>query len=857
MSALRHPEGLERWREALHAVDRSPGEEWRSRLVHHGSRILGVLAITVAVPFLFPRHSLPQFEDLREGERVGRDVVAEMPLTVYKSEDQLEAERREAERGISPIFVYDTSAVSTAVERVDQLFVALDSAVSSASSAVEEAEAGADTATEAAEAGADTAAIRKVLSRGGVPFTAEHAGFLVAAGRRELLRRSLLSAFRNELTRGVAQAVDLESATATVIRVRDPDGERYVDADSILTSSGFQLAAAARASSRLSPAGRDLYETLLIRFHQPTLVLDRDATRQAREFARSAVEAAAGYVLEGTTIVAAGERLDREDVEVLLAYQRKLEEEGVLGGLASFWRGLGLVIFSAVLLGLLAGVLFLFRPEVYREARSFALFFLLLFFVLAVGGVIAQTDSPPALIPIAFAALLIGALYDGLLALVGAMAVAAMLAGVAPFGGLAVPFATLSAGAAAALGIREIRRRSQSWILITVITGAYLLAGAALLMLGVIGFRELLGTVAWGGVNATASTALAMGAALPLLEKLTGRTTDQTLLELADLNNPVLRRLSREAPGTYAHSISLANLAEAACVAIGANALLARVGTYYHDVGKMLRPQYFVENQPKGMNPHDRLPPEKSAELIREHVREGLRMADEEGLPEMIKNFIREHHGTQKIAYFLAKAMESDPDAELDPNDFCYPGPKPQSKETAVVMLADAIESAARTLAEPTPDRIRALIDRMVERRIEAGQLDQCPLTLRDLDVIKGEFARVLTGLYHHRIDYPTEPSRTSGDGGRGGAGDRAAGSSLTAEPAAVEERDATVEERDAAVEERDATVEEHDATVEERNAAGPVSAPAAAPDPTRPHPAEAREVVVDDPTERDGSSST
>lgn len=757
MSAVRLPDGVERWREALHAIDRSPGREWRSRAVHHGARGFALLVAAILVPFLFPQHALPQFKDLREGERVSRDVVTEIPFTVYKTEDQLDAERREAERGVAPVFVYDTAAVPRAVDRVDELFSSIDSAVALAPAGEDGAQGGAE-GERAADVPADTAAIRTVLERRGVPFTPGHLSFLQDEDARRLLRRALESAFENDLSRGVASAGELEASGAIRVRIRGPGEERLLPRDSVLTSSRFQLAAAERAPPRLGAEGRELYQTLLIRFHEPTLVLDREATRQLRAFARSAVEAAAGYVLEGTTIVTAGQRLDREDIEVLQAYERKLEEEGVIGGLASFWRGLGSVLFAAALLGLLAGVLYLFRPQVYREARSFAVFFALLFLVLAVGGVIAQTGSPPALVPIAFAALLIGALYDGLLALVGTMALAVLLGGQPAFGGLAVPFVTLAAGATASLGIREVRRRSQSWILIAVITGSYVLAGTALLMLGTIGFRQLLGTAVWGGVNATASTALAMGAALPLLERFTGRTTDQTLLELADLNNSLLRRLSREAPGTYAHSINLANLAEAACGAIGANALLVRVGVYYHDIGKMLRPQYFIENQPKGLNPHDRLPPEKSAEVIREHVREGLRMADQEGLPRVIKDFIREHHGTQQIAYFLAKAKERDPAGELDPNDYCYPGPKPQSKETAVVMLADAVESASRTISDPSPDKIRELIERLVDARIEDGQLDQSPLTLRDLDVIQAEFARVLTGLYHHRIDYPTGP---------------------------------------------------------------------------------------------------
>ncbi len=176
------------------------------------------------------------------------------------------------------------------------------------------------------------------------------------------------------------------------------------------------------------------------------------------------------------------------------------------------------------------------------------------------------------------------------------------------------------------------------------------------------------------------------------------------------------------------------------------------MGVYYHDIGKLERPQYFIENQPKGLNPHDRIRPSQSAEILRDHVRQGLVLAEEAKLPQVLKDFIREHHGTQQIKYFLHKAREGERDLDFDPNDFCYPGPKPQTKETAIVMLADAVESASRQLSDPSPESIRALIDKLVSARVEEGQLDECGLTFRDLDRVKTEFAHVLTGLYHQRI---------------------------------------------------------------------------------------------------------
>ena len=250
------------------------------------------------------------------------------------------------------------------------------------------------------------------------------------------------------------------------------------------------------------------------------------------------------------------------------------------------------------------------------------------------------------------------------------------------------------------------------------------------------------------------ASVLAVTILLPLLESIFSVTTDITLLELADLNRPILRKLMLEAPGTYHHSLVVGSLAEAGAAAIGGNPLLARVGAYYHDIGKIARPQYFVENQPKGRNPHDALKPGASAQIIRNHVREGLELAAEYKLPRALRAFITEHHGTGTITYFLDKARQRPADP-LDAAEFAYPGPVPQTAETAVVMLADGVEAATRVLNEPTAEKIRDVIEHIVRQRMEQGQLADAPLTLRQLETIKSEFTRVLVGMYHNRIDYP------------------------------------------------------------------------------------------------------
>lgn len=230
-------------------------------------------------------------------------------------------------------------------------------------------------------------------------------------------------------------------------------------------------------------------------------------------------------------------------------------------------------------------------------------------------------------------------------------------------------------------------------------------------------------------------------------------------LAWADLNKPLMRRLSLEAPGTYAHTIAMANLAEAACNAIGADGLLARAGAYYHDIGKLRKPQHFVENQPRGRNPHDKLKPFTSAAIIRGHVKDGLDLAREYGVPAPIRVFIAEHHGTLPIAFFLEKARERD--GQVNATDYAYLGPIPQTAETAVCMLADSAEATVRSMHDPLPAAIHDAIDAMIKRRFEEGQLNEAPLTLRQIGIVRDQFVRILTGMYHGRVEYPTADGRT------------------------------------------------------------------------------------------------
>ena len=274
--------------------------------------------------------------------------------------------------------------------------------------------------------------------------------------------------------------------------------------------------------------------------------------------------------------------------------------------------------------------------------------------------------------------------------------------------------------------------------------------------------QGLIGQSLWAGLCILGSCA-AMTGVLSIVEKIFGVQTDLSLLELGDASHPLLRRLAQKAPGTYNHSINVASIAEAAAESIGAHGLLVRVGAYFHDIGKMFKPEYFIENQSTGVNQHDSLQPAMSTLVIIAHVKDGANLAENHHLPQPIIDLILQHHGTTLVEYFYreaARRSEEDPNAEtVSDKDFRYPGPKPQTLEAAVMMLADTVESASRTLVDPTPARIQGLVDSIAQKKVADGQFDECGLTFKQLDRVRQSLVKSLTAIYHARVKYPGQQS--------------------------------------------------------------------------------------------------
>jgi len=352
---------------------------------------------------------------------------------------------------------------------------------------------------------------------------------------------------------------------------------------------------------------------------------------------------------------------------------------------------------------------------------------------------------------------------------------------------------SLLSGLVSALTLRKTRRRSQL-LRAGFYAGltAFLLAslfGVVRLGAGTMEDWRMIGLAAGAALGMGIATALLVSGFLPVLEGIFELTTDISWLELGDLNHRLLRRMQLEAPGTFHHSLVVASLSESAAEAVGANASLCRVCAYFHDVGKLNKPEYFIENQGDGVeNPHDTLTPTMSALIIVAHVKDGVDLALKNHLNPRVIDVIREHHGDSLVGYFYRKAQEQKRDEmekvekklenpedlpKIDQKNFRYPGPRPRSRESGIISLADAIESASRTLKKPTPAKIRALVEDLVEKRICDGQLDDCELTMRDLALVKNQFCKTLRSMLHSRIDYPTDDKGTKSDAGRGPDSDK------------------------------------------------------------------------------------
>jgi putative nucleotidyltransferase with HDIG domain len=720
------------------------------RLVGPRSRrtmlLLGFLLFTC---LLIPRE--PDFEviTLREGFPAKRDVIAPFQFYLLKDRALYHAEQATAARKVPPVYSVDPAVAP-------QVHAALDSLLG------EDPKRAPSGGSRLQGLGLSPSTLRVLTGPDGPRV-------VVLAQR--IAEEAYAAGLMAEIESG---RLETDAGAVSVQR----DGMRVpvawaalYDLDSVREMAWDQ---GARAFPNRPEAARALQE-LIAAVVVPNLRYEASTTERIRTESRNAVEPYDGLVRKDEKIIGSHEiatSLHIRKLESLRAWNDRARPKDA-------WRQdlLALLARLALISFLIAGFLRYLKlnhPRVYGDVNLLFLLAVLTALVMGVGWlVVSRFPGYEMLLPIAVLSLSAALLFGQALAFAATL-VASLLIGVVF--GLGLPFLTGSAlaGIAAISTAHGVRRRRDFYRPMMVIGAAYAFAIIAMGLVdggqGIVLLRRGL----WGVVAGFASV-LAVTLLLPLLESLFSVTTDITLLELADLNRPILRRLMLEAPGTYHHSLVVGSLAETGAAAIGGNPLIARVGAYYHDIGKIEKAEYYVENQSSARNRHEKLSPTMSCLIIEAHVREGAEIARKERLPRAIVDAILEHHGTTLMTFFYHKAQNADP--AVEERDFRYPGPKPRSKETAVLMLADAVEAAARSLTEPTPSRIRGVVTRILDARVEDGQLDESPITFEDLAKVRESFIPILTALFHARVDYPgapaserprrPDPRRVLGDKGR------------------------------------------------------------------------------------------
>lgn len=704
------------------------------------------------------RTAMPGAGTYQEGDIVRADVVAPADIT---AEDAVETERRrdDAERKTPPVWNYDPSSAESAPQNFRASWSALR--------LQQEARAGqnGNSNEEGARgellwpgAGADRKAIARAI--------AAHRFDSTTLERLTRMIREAGGGFvfdenEAEHVRPEIRVVDVQTGSQAIVNTTQ---NRFVS----LSAARESLRGRLNELAGWKESEREALSSAMTPLIKPTVTFNRAATEEARVAARQAVQPSVVVLKRNQVVAREGDTV----TPLMLGQFAAIREYARTERRPQHFIGILLFV------GALYWAAWRFTEYRSRIAalplsarRAFTLVGLSVLFQLALirigfavsESIASQSTQAPTndaslwtfAIPFAAAALLVTLLIDTQLALIAAVLTAVFAGLLAPNGMLTACFALVSASTAI-YGIGRYRER-QSVTRAGFIVGAVNIVLAVAVMLAAqkpLTLNAVLLASACGFAGGILTAVFAAGL-LPINESIFGILTDVKLLELSNADLPVLSQMALRAPGTNQHSHAVGRLAEDACRSINANPLLARIGALYHDIGKLAAPHMFVENQ-TGENPHDRLRPSQSARIITSHVTYGMKLAKEIGLPRQIADFIPQHHGTRTLHFFLRKAQAEAPEGEkVDEQEFRYPGPKPQFKEAAVMMLADSCEAAARSLSRPDPDNIRTIVGKIFDAIVSDGQLDECDLSLRELHSIREAIINSLTAIYHGRIDYP------------------------------------------------------------------------------------------------------
>ncbi len=706
-------------------------------------KFLLLILFSILVAMIYPGQSLYDPLDMpRRGEIALEDVIAPLEITVMKTDREVSDEIEDTKLAIPFVIDYDSVIVRNAYAGMQNFFRLVDSL---RNNVPDEDTAGTRLRLEIVAQRfplLSESAISESFMRGGL---AEVGSRVRAIFDTAIYRIGVLP-----------DGYSLPESRNKNVVIRRGDRQNMYSRDRLYSVDEAIL----RLLTALSKV--DAADSIDVEYHfqvgrnfiQPNLRINMAEYNRRVDEALASISRVKEVVAKNDIILRTGQRVNVRQERVLREMARALRsQESDQPWLAALLPALARMLLVLAAFSVLYLFVYYFRRDVFKSnAKLVALFMvygLQLFLVYLIG---MQTEASIYLYPVALLSILVTILFDAEVGILSTL-VLAFLLGIMHRFDFTLTFMTMAVGTVACFTSRRVRKRTQFFRIMYSVAFTFAAYAALVETLKLTPNADLLTEVGYGVVNGIVTSLLAIGI-LPFFESLFGFTTDITLLELSDPNHPLLKRLALEAPGTYHHSIIVGNLCEAAATAIGANSLLARVGAYFHDIGKIEIPEYFVENQLSVKSKHDELTPSMSSIILSSHVKMGRQLGEEAGIPDDVLNFVEEHHGTMVQSYFYNKAMEQGAD-EAAQEKFRYPGPRPQTRETGIAMLADAIEAASRTLDDPKPARINNLIQRIINDRFQSGELDQCPLTLRDLARIKEAFAQVLIGAFHHRVVYP------------------------------------------------------------------------------------------------------
>lgn len=686
------------------------------------------------------------------------DLTAPFAFSLQKTSEELEEEQEEIRRQTPPIFHINPNATVTIEARLDSVFrnmqPVFDSFLQWQQSKRDD------------ETSATNDSIRFHQERAFSNVELEDSSWNVLLENYAAIRlsdqperRSVTVQIRNQLNTLVNELLnegiidrDKEDVNSDEITVRNL---RQRTERSIRVSNTFDLdegieRARVQLNRNFMPQMADAAIQIFSQVIEPNIIYSESDSRTLLEQNLDNISTTKGAVTQGQVIIRRGDIVNAEKANVL----RSLAEARASSATDTekWFRYGGEVVVIIIITLVFLFYLYLYRRPIFDKPAMFLLVFLVLALISIASNFIYQLDVNSYMIPIAVAPIILTIIFDSRVGLMATITLA-MLTGLIHDSSFEYVVATTTACSLGVFSVRDIKKRSQFFFTtpgVVFITYLVVVGGFALARFS--GWEKLFTDSMFIAINAV--FILFTYPLILLFEKIFKVTTDFTLIELADTNLPLLKELMNVAPGTFHHSLQVANLAESAASEIGANALLCRVGALYHDIGKMEKPGYFIENQSRE-NEHDKLKPRMSALVIKAHVSDGVKKAKKHNLPEVVIDFIRTHHGTSLIKYFYQKAEKQSP--EIPKDDFRYDGPVPFTPEQGILILADTVEAASRSMKEPSYTKLENLINRLVDDHISEGQLSNCPLTFRQIQNIKESFLTILVGVYHSRIEYPDD----------------------------------------------------------------------------------------------------